>query len=73
MNEMVKDMTYFSRSLPAHYDQHSVWERIGNIYNVWCQRQALKRLDTAALQDIGISQKQAEEEADRAFWDIPAR
>lgn len=36
------------------------------------QRAALARLDTTALNDIGVSPKDAHREAQRGFWDIPA-
>ena len=35
------------------------------------QRAALRRLDDAALKDVGISASDAREEADRPFWDAP--
>lgn len=36
------------------------------------QRQALARLDDAALMDIGLTRAEAEKEAKRPFWDAPA-
>jgi uncharacterized protein YjiS (DUF1127 family) len=36
------------------------------------QRQALRRLDDRALADIGISRAEAEQEAARPIWDVPA-
>lgn len=35
-------------------------------------RTALGKLDAAALADIGLSQAQACEEANRPIWDVPA-
>ncbi|WP_108859371.1 DUF1127 domain-containing protein [Ruegeria sp. Alg231-54] len=35
------------------------------------QRQTLARLDDRALEDIGITRKQAEVEASRSIWDAP--
>ena len=49
----------------------SVIGLLGHLYGVWRQRQALKTLDAARLNDIGISRAQAEDEARRAFWDAP--
>lgn len=66
-------MTYFSHTLPVRRSQLSFGARIIHGYNVWRQRQVLKRLDAAALADIGISRKQAEQEANRAIWDLPVR
>ncbi|UWQ93299.1 DUF1127 domain-containing protein [Rhodobacteraceae bacterium M382] len=35
------------------------------------QRRALKKLDAAALDDIGITKAQAEAESSRLAWDAP--
>lgn len=35
------------------------------------QRRTLARLDARALEDIGITRKQAEDEAARPIWDAP--
>lgn len=35
------------------------------------QRAALRRLDDAALADIGLDRQTAEREASRPFWDVP--
>ncbi|SHI39443.1 DUF1127 domain-containing protein [Wenxinia saemankumensis] len=39
---------------------------------LWAQRRALARLDTRALADIGLSRREAEIEATRPIWDVPA-
>ncbi len=36
------------------------------------ERQALRHLDERALHDLGLTRKEAETEARRPFWDIPA-
>lgn len=36
------------------------------------QRRALRQLDDAALHDIGVTRSQANAEANRSFWDVPA-
>jgi uncharacterized protein YjiS (DUF1127 family) len=36
------------------------------------QRRALQKLDMAALNDLGLTAQQAETEANRPFWDVPA-
>ena len=36
------------------------------------QRAQLAALDTAALDDIGLTRGQANSEASRPFWDVPA-
>ncbi|WP_101068794.1 DUF1127 domain-containing protein [Roseovarius salinarum] len=35
------------------------------------QRQALRRLEDAALADLGLTRDEAEREARRAPWDVP--
>ena len=42
------------------------------LYDVWRQRQTLRKLDINALNDIGISRKDAFAEARRPFWDAPS-
>jgi uncharacterized protein YjiS (DUF1127 family) len=39
--------------------------------NVWRSRRALAALDDAALNDIGLSRRDAICEASRPFWDVP--
>ncbi|WP_456389785.1 DUF1127 domain-containing protein [Profundibacter sp.] len=36
------------------------------------QRRALRTLDSAALNDLGLSYADAKREANRPFWDVPA-
>jgi len=36
------------------------------------QRAALKRLDDTALADLGLTRAEADAEAARPFWDVPA-
>lgn len=43
-----------------------------SLLTLWQSRQALRSLDDAALQDIGISAQEAHSESRRAFWDVPA-
>jgi uncharacterized protein YjiS (DUF1127 family) len=44
---------------------------LGHLFTVWSQRQALRKLDTDALNDIGLSSAQAAAESSRSFWDAP--
>ena len=44
---------------------------LGHLFSVWRQRQALRKLDGAALSDIGLTRAQATHESGRAFWDAP--
>ena len=38
---------------------------------VWRSRRALAKLDTRALEDIGVSPQEAQREAKLAAWDVP--
>ncbi len=40
--------------------------------DVWRSRRALARLDSAALEDIGIDRARAVREAAKPIWDVPA-
>lgn len=42
-----------------------------NIYTLWRSRRALAALDDAALNDIGLTRREAQTEARRPFWDAP--
>lgn len=35
------------------------------------QRKSLSRLDSRALEDIGLTRHEAQQEARRPFWDVP--
>lgn len=39
---------------------------------VWRQRRSLARLDAARLEDVGLTRAEAETEAGRPIWDVPA-
>jgi len=41
-------------------------------YSVWRQRQHLRDLDESLLDDIGLTRNEAESEANRPIWDVPA-
>ncbi|MFT4960818.1 MAG: hypothetical protein ACI92Z_001903 [Paracoccaceae bacterium] len=41
------------------------------LLRVWSQRRALRKLDSAALSDIGLTRAQANRESRRSFWDAP--
>lgn len=44
----------------------------GQILDTWRSRQQLKRLDDRALSDIGVTRAEAQAEANRPVWDVPA-
>lgn len=51
---------------------HPVRSTIVRMYDIWRQRQVLRNLDAHALEDIGVTRKQAQDEARRPIWDAPA-
>ena len=51
---------------------NSVSSAIIRMYDIWRQRQVLRNLDAHALEDIGVTRKQAQDEARRPVWDAPA-
>lgn len=50
----------------------SLLSRVLHALNVQRSRAHLKQLDEAQLSDIGVTQKQAENEAKRPIWDVPS-
>lgn len=42
------------------------------LYALWRSRKALSNLSTEQLADVGLSADQAQREATRAPWDVPA-
>ena len=54
-----------------HLHRRPVLSVLASAYELWRQRQALKRLDDAALRDIGLTRKDALAESRRFFWDAP--
>ncbi|WP_170471843.1 DUF1127 domain-containing protein [Ruegeria profundi] len=58
-----------NRPCPQH--KQSLFARIRSVLSVRRQRQQLARLDTRALNDIGITRAQADAEARRPIWDAP--
>ena len=40
---------------------------------LWRSRKQLAELEPHQLNDLGISRKQANQEANRAIWDVPAQ
>jgi len=45
---------------------------LADLIGLHLQRRALSRLDAPALRDIGVSREEAEAEAARPVWDVPA-
>lgn len=49
----------------------SLLKTLERVYETWRQRQALGKLDDAALADIGLSAREADTEARKPLWDVP--
>ncbi|MEL7298955.1 MAG: DUF1127 domain-containing protein [Pseudomonadota bacterium] len=68
-------MTFFTdhatRTLPRRATQ-SRFGQFLHLLTVARTRQALGSLDADALEDIGLTREQAQSEANRSFWDVPA-
>lgn len=65
-----------ARALTQHYaasaPRTSLLTWIKTLAATWRSRQALARLSTEQLADIGVSRDEAEAEVRRAAWDVPA-
>lgn len=64
-------MTYISVPGHARPNRQPLINQLSRRFDLWRQRRALARLDDAALQDIGLTRKEAETEARRPIWDAP--
>ncbi|MEL7091794.1 MAG: hypothetical protein AAFN94_08680 [Pseudomonadota bacterium] len=56
------------RIAPAPRVSFSLWTAL----QVWRSRRALARLDAKGLDDIAVSPRAAQREAQKPFWDVPA-
>jgi uncharacterized protein YjiS (DUF1127 family) len=45
---------------------------VADMFATYRQRHALKALDASALADLGLSADDAQSEANRPIWDVPA-
>ncbi len=61
-----------SPARPIAKQRPSVFALIAKIFATQDQRRTLRHLDSAVLNDIGLSYTDAKREADRPFWDVPA-
>lgn len=65
-------MTIFTAAATSTQAPRATHSGIVHLFNVWRQRQALRKLDNAALTDIGLSRAEANTESRRSFWDAPS-
>ncbi|AHD08979.1 DUF1127 domain-containing protein [Phaeobacter gallaeciensis] len=66
-------MTYMDNSLRSNAcaPRRSIMATVAHALAVWRERRMLAQLDSSALEDMGISQRDAEAEARRPIWDAP--
>jgi len=58
--------------LSHHRPVLTVARAAGRAIGVWRQRRSLAQLDDHLLEDLGLTRAEAEHEARRALWDVPA-
>ena len=65
-------MAFLDLSLPRRTRRRiSLFAFAQQTASLYRQRAALRRLDDAALRDVGLTRAQAEQEATRPIWDVP--
>lgn len=57
---------------PAARPARTIFEALGQMVALRRQRRALATLDAEQLRDIGVGRAQAQAEAMRPVWDVPA-
>ncbi len=70
MTQYTLHQTAPCRPLPAR--RWSLTALFFGLSALWRSRQALRDLDDARLQDLGLSASEVSKEAARAPWDVPA-
>ncbi|WP_085891918.1 DUF1127 domain-containing protein [Roseovarius litorisediminis] len=65
-------MAYLSNSHTSCRPAPTTKTSLMDLLALYRQRRALARLDAASLQDIGLSHDEAQIEAHRRPWDVPA-
>jgi uncharacterized protein YjiS (DUF1127 family) len=64
-------MTILTATLAPTTSHRKTGTGLTRLFSVWGQRQALRKLDRDALNDIGVTKAQASAETRRSFWDAP--
>lgn len=64
-------MAYITQSHAAAHRAGAARPSLRSLLALWRSRRALARLDTRALDDIGLSVQDARLEAARPVWDVP--
>lgn len=61
-----------ARQLPRRVAPARPATRLMQMIALWRQRSALREMDDAQLCDLGLSRAEADAEARRPVWDVPA-
>ena len=64
-------MTYIANTCSTAPSRPSLISGLTARLDAWKQRRVLRALDDSALEDIGLTRREANAEARRAFWDAP--
>lgn len=65
-------MTMFTDARLAAPSRSTGRVGLSGLFALWRQRQTLASLDDTMLRDIGVTRAQAEAEAGKPIWDVPA-
>lgn len=65
-------MAYISHTHHVHRAAQSRRPSLLGLLALWRSRRALARLDARALDDIGLSPREAATEAAKPIWDVPS-
>lgn len=57
--------------LASRRRSHGFFARLALAHDVWQQRQSLRQLTDAQLQDLGLSSRAAFDEARKPLWNLP--
>lgn len=56
---------------PSRVTTYGVWRLVTYWANLYRQRRDLAKLDSHLLKDIGVTEAEAQKEANRPVWDVP--
>lgn len=68
---MARKLSFASTRLAPRGHTDTFFSAFTGAFRNWEQRQKLARLDSEALDDIGLTKAEAENEARRPIWDVP--
>ncbi len=65
-------MTHGTTSVATGRSRQTLLARLNMWMGLYRQRRTLARLDDSALRDLGLTRDEADAEAMRPIWDVPA-